>query len=109
MTKRTTFNVDKTVNTIAKYAVFDRIVNEIDPEEIPAKYIDQIRVLYQDGSVVLLSGKELEAPLPTARHSDPQVIEKFYRQMKEVRLFLNNVILEQDISAMVETHLGKHC
>lgn len=109
MTKRTTFNVDDTTAAIAKYAVFDRIVNEIDPEEIPAKYIDKIRVQYQDGSVVVLSGKDLESPLPTARHSDPEMVQKFYRQMKEVKLFLNNAILEQDITAMVETYLGKHC
>lgn len=109
MTNKTSFSADESAISIPKYAVFDRIVNEIDPEQIPAKYIDRLRVTYQDGSVVMLSGSELACPLPTTNHPVPEVIERFYRQMREVKLFINNVVLETDVTRMVEDILGDYC
>jgi hypothetical protein len=110
MTKKTTnFNIDKAIGRIAKPSVFDRIVKEVDPKEIPAKYIEHILVQYYDGNVVELSGKELTHPIPVNKNINWETMLDSYKKMRDVKIFLNTDKLEEDINLEIEKVLGKYC
>jgi hypothetical protein len=111
MSKKTTtsFNIDQAVSRISRPSVFDRIVKEIDPKEIPAKYIEQILVQYHDGAVVELKGKDITDPIPMNRNRTWDTILNSQKLMKDVRIFINTERLEKDINDLVEGLLGNYC
>jgi hypothetical protein len=109
MTKKTSFNIDKALSRIARPSVFDRLVKEVDAVEVPSKYIDHITVVYHDGSVVDLRGDEINHPIPVNRSADKSALEESFKKMKDVKLFLNTEVLEDDVNAMVERLLGRLC
>lgn len=111
MAKKTTtsFNIDKAISRIAKPSVFDRIVKEIDAEEIPAKYIEVILVQYYDGNIVELSGAELTEPIPVNRNTSWEAMEESFKKMRDVKIFINTEKLEEDINIEVEKYLGNFC
>jgi hypothetical protein len=111
MTKKiaTSFNIDKAISRISKPSVFDRLVKEVEAKEIPAKYIEQILVQYQDGNIVELSGKELTYPMPVNKNPSWTAMETAFKKMKDVKVFISTDKLEEDVNIMVEDYLGKFC
>jgi len=107
--KVTSFSFDKAINRIARPSVFDRIVKEIDAKEIPAKYVEQILVQYYDGNVVELSGNEITHPIPMNRNAQWAKMEESFKRMRDVKVFINTDVLEEDINELVEKYLGSYC
>ncbi len=105
----TSFNLDKAISRIAKPSVFDRIVKEIDAREIPARYIEQIRVQYYDGNIVELSGDELTHPIPLNKNPAWDMMEDSFKKMRDVKIYVNTDKLEKDINELVEKVLGTYC
>jgi len=108
-TKKTNFNLDKAISRIAKPSVFDRIVKEVDAQEIPVKYVEQILVQYYDGNVVELKGSELTHPIPVNRNASIEAMQQSFRKMRDVKVFIDTEKLEQDINEEVEKLLGAYC
>ena len=108
-TKKTNFNLDKAISRIAKPSVFDRIVKEVDAQEIPVKYVEQILVQYYDGNVVELKGSELTHPIPVNRHASMEAMQQSFKKMRDVKVFIDTEKLEQDINEEVEKLLGAYC
>ena len=109
MTKKTNFSLDKAISRIARPSVFDRIVKEIDAQEIPAKYIEQILVQYYDGNVVELNGTEITHPIPMNKSASWGKMEESFKKMRDVKIFISTDKLEIDVNIMVEEILGKYC
>jgi hypothetical protein len=109
MTKKTSFSLDNAIGRLTKPSVFDQIVKEIDAKEIPARYIEQILVQYQDGSVIELSGDEITHPIPMDKNASWENLEESFKQMQDVKIFINTSILEKDVNILVEKLLGKLC
>lgn len=107
--KRTNFELDRALDRIVSPSVFDRIVKEIDPDEIPVDYIQQILVRYQDGSSIELSGDEISHPVPVNKHANWDEMDESFKRMKEVKVFVNTHKLETDINKLVENYLGGKC
>ena len=104
--KITNFSLDKAINRIARPSVFDRIVKEIDAKEIPARYVEQILVQYYDGNVVELSGDEITHPIPMNKNAQWEGMEESFKKMRDVKVFINTDVLEQDVNELVEKYLG---
>ena len=110
MTKKvTSISVDKALNRIARPSVFDRIVKEIDAKEIPVKYVQHILVQYYDGNVVELRGNEITHPIPMNKDAPWDKISESFKKMRDVKVFINVDVLEEDINALVEKYLGAYC
>lgn len=107
--KMTNFNIDKSMNTISKPSVFDRIIKEVEANNIPTTYIDHILVQYHNGSIVELKGDEIEFPIPVNKNPNGNDLENMFRTMKDVKIFLNTNKLEEDINKLVEKLLGNYC
>lgn len=107
--KVTGFNVEKSSDKLARPSVFDRLVKEIDPTEIPAKYIQYIQVHYHDGTSIELKGEEISQPMPVNKNMSAQLMEESMKKIKDVKLFLKTDLLENDINLLVEEFLGRHC
>lgn len=110
MAKRITgVNVDKAIGRITRPSVFDRIVKEIDANEVPSKFVETVIVQYLDGSIVELTGKELTYPVPINRRASLESLEEAYKKMRDVKVFINVEKLEREVNILVEQYLGKHC
>lgn len=107
--KSTNFSFDRAMNRIAKPSVFDRIVKEIDAQEIPARYIEHVLVQYYDGDVVELRGKDITHPIPMNKNAAWDKMEETSKKLRDVKVFIDTDTLEQDINELVEKYLGMHC
>lgn len=101
--------MNKSTSRISRASVFDRIVKEIDANEIPVKYIDQILVQYHDGNIVELHGTEISHPIPLNKNANWETMENSFKRMKDVRVFIDTDKLEEDVNELVELFLGPHC
>ena len=107
--KITNFSLDKAINRISRPSVFDRIVKEIDANEIPVRYVEQILVQYYDGNIVELSGDELTQPIPMNKSISWEKMEESYKKMRDVKVYINTELLEKDVNELVEKFLGLYC
>ena len=109
MSKRTSgFNVERAAGSAARISVFDRIVREIEPVEIPSKYIHHIQVQYSDGTERLLNGDSLSQNIPVGKDSARRLADG-EQEVQDVKVHLNIDSIERDVNAMVESLLGPHC
>ena len=107
--KLTNYNIDNSMKTITRPTVFDRILKEIDPVEIPSEYVDHILIQYHDGNTIEISGAEINHPVPLNKSSKSDSVEEYFKKMQDVRVFINIQKLESDINQTVERYLGKYC
>jgi hypothetical protein len=105
----TSVNINKAISRTSKPSVFDMIVKEIDPSEIPLVYIDRILIQYTDENIEELKGKDLLSPIMINRKVLLSMLSKPFKQMKNVEIFINSDKLEDDINAKVENYLGIYC
>lgn len=107
--KRTNFELERVLDRIVTPSIFDRIVKEVDPDEIPVEYIQHILVTYHDGSFIELSGNEISHPVPVNKNAKWEDMSELFNKMKEVKVFVDTVKLEHDINKLVEVYLGGKC
>jgi len=101
--------LDRALKRLVTPSVFDRLVREIDASEVPATYIEQIVVHFNNGSTVELSGKEISNPIPVNRDGNWEEMGEAYKNIKEVKVFIDTQNLETDVNGMVEDYLGGRC
>lgn len=102
-------HVDRAMQRIAKPSVFDEIVKEVETSEIPVEYIERIMVFYANGNIVELSGSEITHPVPVNRRGSAEDMEEPFKQMREVKVYIDTEKLERNINQLVELLLGRHC
>lgn len=107
--KATSINIDNHKSEDKKPSVFDRIIQEVDAIEVPTIYIDHIVVQYNDGNTVELRGNEITHPIPVNKNASVEQLEAFFKQMKDVKVFVNIAKLEEDINKKLEELLGDYC
>lgn len=109
MSKKINFNIDQSMKSIVRPSVFDRILKEIDPVEIPSAYIEHILIQYHDGNTVELTGEEINHPIPMNKNYPFEQMNEAFKKMSDIRVFVDTQKLEQDINQIVERYLGKYC
>lgn len=87
---------------------FSRIISEISATYIPANYIERLIVTYKDGSVIEMTGDEIDFPVPINQKIDSKRLHSHYRNVQEVKVFLKMQKLEHDINAIIIDKLGKY-
>jgi len=103
------FNIDNSAADVSKPSIFDRLIKEIDAKEIPTKYIDYIRIQYNDGNIVELTGEEISHPMPVNKEATWEHMEESFKKMKDVRIFINLTLLEEDVNQLIEDLLDNYC
>lgn len=90
------------LKNLVEPSIFDRIIHEVDASKIPSRYIEKIVVYYKDGSVIELSGQEIDNPMPVNMNISEEDLQGPYRLMKEVKVFIDTARLEKDINAIID-------
>jgi hypothetical protein len=106
--KSTNYEIDKALSKIANPSVFDRLVKEVEPVEIPVKYIESIIVQYYDGNIVELKGDDISHPIPVNPTASWEKMEGSFKKMRDVRIFIATDKLEKDVNIVVKSYLGKY-
>lgn len=88
--------------------VFNRIISEINATEIPTAYIEKITVTFVDGNVVELTGDEITHPVPINRKSNWNELQRKFKAVQEVKVFVKTAQLEREINAQIMKRLGKY-
>lgn len=109
MARKISFDLDKAVSRVAKPSVFDRLVREIDCIQIPPRYIQTVLIQYNDGSVVEVEGGDLKYSIPMHKDAKWEKVDEVFRDMKDLKVFIDTETLEKDVNLMVEDFLGKYC
>lgn len=79
----------KSLNSTLKPTVYDRILTELTPTEIPAKYIDIILIQYKNGSIIELSGADITNPIPVNQDADWDSVSEQMETIDVVKVFIN--------------------
>ena len=80
---------------------FDRLLTEIFPQEIPVKFVSEIKVFYEDGSTKVLNYQELKGIVPKTGVVDAKEIAKLWENTKDVEIYINIELLESIVSMNV--------
>lgn len=86
---------------------FNQILDEIDTDTVPPKYIGAIELYYNDGTSIDIPGAMLDdsvnvKEIHTCKNTnDADVIE--------AKVFIDTEKLENDVNELVEQILGKWC
>lgn len=103
------FNIGELPTQTSSLGVFNKFMSEIDPEEVPVKYIAHVFVQYPDKSIVQVNADQLTFPMPTISSSNQAALEKVFSAFKDIKIIIDMTILEKDVDNMVEELLGKYC
>lgn len=106
--KPTKVELTKALSRLTDRSVFDDIIKEIEPSEIPAEFIDYISIHYKDGTVVDLYGEDLRHPIPVNKNAKWKEMEESFKNINEVKIYVNTEHLEIIIDEYLDDILGKH-
>ena len=84
-----------------EHSDFDRLLTEIFPQEIPVKFVSEIKVFYEDGSTKVLNYQELKGIVPKTGVVDAKEIAKLWENTKDVEIYINIELLESIVSMNV--------
>ena len=84
-----------------EHSDFDRLLTEIFPQEIPVKFVSEIKVFYEDGSTKVINYQELKGIVPKTGVVDAKEIAKLWENTKDVEIYSNIVLLESIVSMNV--------
>jgi len=88
-------------------SVFDVFVKEIKISEVPTKYIQKIIVFYLNGNIIELNKNEIEHPLPVNRNGNWESMRGPYKNIKEIKVYVDIPKLEEDINMTVDYLFGQ--
>lgn len=103
------FDLHKALEKIITPSIFDQFVKEIDADEIPTDYIEKIVVYYYNGTIVELSGDEIEHPVPVNKQGNADDMDESFKKMREVKVIVNTEKLEKDVNNLLEDLIGDRC
>jgi len=106
--KSTVLESSHTLKQATKSSVFDRLVKEVNVEQIPPKYVDKVIIEYHDGTSVEIAGSDISTPVILDRKVF-QSLETNNQRIKDMKALINLEKLERDINKKVEESLGKYC
>ena len=101
MSDRRDYNLDNTPQFISQ-SVFDSFVREMDISEVPIKYVLKIQVYHNNGSLIELGKNEIDHPLPINRNGNWDQLRRRYKNIKEIKVFVDIPKLERDINLIVD-------
>lgn len=94
--------LQRALNRMAKPNVFDEIIKQVTPTEIPVRFIEYVTVKYNDGSIVELRGTDISQPVPVNHLMSQDEKLKTRAKMADVRVFLNTVVLGEEIDRSID-------
>ena len=101
--------MERAAGNAAHPSTYDRIIQEIDPVEVPARYIDRILILYKDGTKALVGGDQLRRPLALTNETVQLFANDDERPIHAIKLFLKIDLIETDANRMVDQLLNNYC
>lgn len=102
MPKRKNFRLDKALDDLASPSLFDRLVQEIEVDEVPVEYIERIVVYYESGDIVELGNHEINKPIPINQESSWDEMSDSFKNVVNVKVFIDTRKLEQDVNELVD-------
>lgn len=109
MAKKVSFDLDKTISRISRPSIFDRLVKEIKCIQVPPRYVRSVVVNYYDGKIVEIDGTYLSKPVPMSKDADWTNLDNIFKEMKDLKVYIDVETLENDVNEEVEKLLGKYC
>jgi hypothetical protein len=90
-----------------EHSDFDRLLTEIFPQEIPVKFVSEVKVFYNDGTTKSLQYQELKGIVPKTGVVDANEIAKLWENTKDVEIYINIELLQSIVSLNVKSLLKR--
>jgi len=107
MENKKNIHLSNMLENISRTNVFDKLITEVEADEIPARYIQQLIVYYADGKIVELSGDDVMHSIPMNKNARWRDMKHEYHKIADVKIYINTVLLERDVNRQVRRLLGK--
>ena len=89
------------------HAEFNKIMHEIAPKEIPAKFVDMIKIIRKDGTVTNMTRDDIVNTVPLAGPVDWESIAGNYHDIRDMEIYIDMDALEYTVHKNVHRMLGK--
>ena len=86
---------------------FNKIMHEIAPKEIPAKFVDMIKIIRKDGSITTMTREDIVNTVPLAGPVDWEKIAGNYHDIVDMEIYIDMEALEYTVHKNVHRMLGK--
>jgi hypothetical protein len=95
------------ISSVNSESEFYKILDGIEPIEIPTEYIDYLEIYYIDNSCLELKSDDLKYIMPISTCAPKKELQEIFKKMKEVRIFLNLEYLEKSINESIDKILNQ--
>ena len=99
---------NKSIENIIKPNIYDTIIQDVNPTNIPVEFIDYVSVKYNDGSVVKLSAADIDDALMIRRVMGPGNKTSARQDVADVRVFVDTTALRNTVEEMIDICFHKH-
>lgn len=77
-----------------------RMIKDLDPQKVPARYIEKIILTMPDEQVIELSGEDLTDPIPVEGSIQWNSIKDKFKGVKNIKIIIDVLALEHDIDLL---------
>ena len=106
MPKKRNFHLDKTYDEFSEESLFDKLVQEVEVDEVPVEYIERIVVYYESGEIVELGNHEVNKPIPINQESSWEEMNESFKSVSGIKVYVNTKKLEKDVNKIIEPLLS---
>lgn len=83
---------------------FNDILEEVEINTIPLRFVRSLRCVFQNGSTVLIDSEDLTDEDLNTKDVESLIKEQpFYESLEDLQIKLNRVAIERDTTDIVET------
>ena len=97
----------RALDKITKPNVFDEIIKQVTPTNIPTRFIEYVTVLYNDGTSVELKGTDITEPVPVKQYMSGNERKSTRAKMADVKVFINTEALGEEIENSIDDTFRK--
>ena len=97
----------RALDKITKPNVYDEIIKQVTPTVIPTRFIEYVKVFYNDGTTVDLCGTDITEPVPVKQAMSNEERKLSRAKMADVKVFINTEALGNEIEDSIDDTFRK--
>jgi hypothetical protein len=94
--------VDRMMRNIGKPNIYNELIKQITPTQIPAELVQSVIIFYKNGTTFELSGTDLTEPVPVKNRQSPEQRGMARENIDDIKIFVNTELLAEKIDPVID-------
>jgi hypothetical protein len=93
--------VDRMMKNIGKPNIYNELIKQITPTQIPAELVQSVIIFYKNGTTFELSGTDLTEPVPVKHKQSPEERGQTRENIDDIKIYVNTEMLAEKIDPVI--------